>query len=228
MHNLVKESVEFKISSEVFTETLNSLIKNESVIANKFGNRECISLLKENFQEIGTEKKNIKEQFHHFERDFLDEFNEFKTKFLNEVKSFKDNIPNTTPKNTGKQEHIITSLLDNITVFKDQMRQKDKVIDSLISQCSQRNNYLFQKRNTDNQLETNLESEKSKESVKSKETEKIKTTENNNKTEDNGEIESEKNSETTNSHNKNCEQDISHQIEPLNRYIKQPRKYRKQ
>ena len=108
------------------------------------------------------------------------------------------------------------------------MRQKDKVIDSLISQCLQRNNYLFQKRNTDNQLETNLESEKSKESVKSKETEKIKTTENNNKTEDNGEIESEKNSETTNSHNKNCEQDISHQIEPLNRYIKQPRKYRKQ
>ena len=228
MHNLVKESVEFKISSEVFTETLNSLIKNESVIVNKFRNRECISLLKENFQEIGTEKKNIKEQFHHFKRDFLDEFNEFKTKFLNEVKSFKDNIPNTTPKNTGKQEHIITSLLDNITVFKDQMRQKDKVIDSLISQCSQRNNYLFQKRNTDNQLETNLESEKSKESVKSKETEKIKTTENNNNTEDNGEIESEKNSETTNSHNKNCEQDISHQIEPLNRYIKKPRKYRKQ
>ena len=38
------------------------------------------------------------------------------------------------------------------------------------------NNYLFQKRNTDNQLETNLESIKPKESVKSKETEKIITT----------------------------------------------------
>ena len=130
-------------------------------------------------------------------------------------------------KNTGNQEHIITLLLDNITVLKDQMRQKDKVIDSLINQCSQQNNYLFQKRNTDNYLEIKLKSEKSKESVKSKETEKIKTTENNNNTEDNGETESEKNSETTNSHNKNCEQDISHQIEPLNRYIKQPRKYKK-
>ena len=110
MHNLVKESVEFKISSEVFTETLNSLIKIESVIVNKFRNRECISLPKENFQEIGTEKKDIKEQFHQFKKDFLDEFNELKTNFLNEVKSFKDNIPNTTPKKyrkPGTYNHII-------------------------------------------------------------------------------------------------------------------------
>ena len=70
----MKESVEFKISSEVFTETINSLIKNESVIVNKFQNCECISLPKENFQEIGTEKKDIKEQFHQFKKYFLDEF----------------------------------------------------------------------------------------------------------------------------------------------------------
>ena len=56
------------------------------------------------------------------------------------------------------------------------------MIDSLINQFTQQNNYLFQKRNTDNQLETNLESIKSKESVKSKETEKRKTTVNNNRT----------------------------------------------
>ena len=56
MYNLVKESVEFEISSDVFTETLNYLIENESVIVNTFRNRECISLPKENFQEIETEK----------------------------------------------------------------------------------------------------------------------------------------------------------------------------
>ena len=54
--NIVEESVEFEISSDVFTETLNSLIENESVIVNTFRNRECISLPKENFQEIETEK----------------------------------------------------------------------------------------------------------------------------------------------------------------------------
>ena len=39
----MKESVEFEASSEVFTETLISLIENKSVIVNKFRNRECIS-----------------------------------------------------------------------------------------------------------------------------------------------------------------------------------------
>ena len=133
MYNLVKESVEFEISSDVFTETLNSLIENESVIVNTFRNRECISLPKENFQEIKTEKEDITEQFHQFKNDFLDEFNEFKTKFLDEVKSFKNNILDITPKNTGNQEHIITLLLSNITFLKNQLRQKDKVIDSLIN-----------------------------------------------------------------------------------------------
>ena len=42
------------------------------------------------------------------------------------------------------------------------------MIDLLINKFSQQNNYLFQKRNTDNQLETNLESVKSKESAKPK------------------------------------------------------------
>ena len=90
---------------------------------------------------------------------------------------------------------MITWLLGDITFLKDQLRQMGKVIDSLINQFSQQNNYLFQKRNTDNQLETNLESVESKESVKLKETEKITNTANNNKTEDTGERENEKNPE---------------------------------
>ena len=173
VYNLVKESVEFEISSDVFTETLNSLIENESVIVNTFRNCECISLPKENFQKIEIEKKDIAEQFHQSKNDFLDQFNGFKTKFLHEVISFKDSIINTTPKTIGNYEHIITLLLDNITFLKDQLPPKDKVIDSLINQFSKQNNYLFQKGNSDKQLKTNLESVKSKkESVKSKETEK--------------------------------------------------------
>ena len=59
--------------------------------------------------------------------------------------------------------HYKTLLLDNITFLNDQLHQKDKVLDSLINQLLKQNNYLFQKRNTDNQLETNLESVESKE-----------------------------------------------------------------
>ena len=155
VYNLVKESVEFEMSSDVFTETLNSLIVNESVIVNIFRNRECILLPKENFH--GNWNWNRRHHgCHQFRNDFLDEFNGFKTKFLHEVKSFKNSILNTTSKNTGNQEHIVTLLLDNITFLKDQLRRKDKVIDSLINQLSKEKNYLFQKRNTNNQLETNL------------------------------------------------------------------------
>ena len=60
-YNLKKESVEFNIDSEVFTERLYYLIENESVIVNTFRNRECISQPKENFQEIETEKEDITE-----------------------------------------------------------------------------------------------------------------------------------------------------------------------
>ena len=42
VYNLVKEFVEFEVSLEVFTETLNSLIENKSVIVNTFRNCECI------------------------------------------------------------------------------------------------------------------------------------------------------------------------------------------
>ena len=82
---------------------------------------------------------------------------------------------------------------------------------------SKQNNYLFEKINTNNQLETNLESVKSKEeSEKSKETEKIIITANNNKTEDTGERKSEKDSETSISNNKISQKDISHEVEPTN------------
>ena len=90
MYNLVKESVEFEISSDVFTETLNSLIENESVIVNTFRNRECISLPKENFQEIETEKEDITEQLHQFKNDFLDEFlMDLKLNFFTKLNNLK-------------------------------------------------------------------------------------------------------------------------------------------
>ena len=54
------------------------------------------------------------------------------------------------------------------------------------------------------------------ESVKSKKTEKIFTTANSSKTEDTGEKKSEKDSETNIRNNKSSEQDISHEVEPIN------------
>ena len=49
-------------------------------------------------------------------------------------------------------------------------------MNSVLNEFSQQNKYIFQKRNTDNQQERNLESAKSEESVKSRDREKIKIT----------------------------------------------------
>ena len=133
---------------------------------------------------------------------------EFKSKFLHEVKSFKDTIVNTTPKTTGNQEQIITLLLENIAFLKDQIRQKDKVIDSLINQSLQQNNYLLQKKSTDGQLEIILKQVQSKERLKSEETEKIRTAENKNKRKDAEKKDLENNLEKRASHNENSDPDI--------------------
>ena len=85
----------------------------------------------------------------------------------NEVRTFKDDFPRTTPENNRNQEQ----LLDDITILKDHLRQKGKVIDSSSNQLSQQNDYVFQKRNADTQHETRLEN------IKSKETEILKTAE---------------------------------------------------
>ena len=99
-------------------------------------------------------------------------------------------------------------LLDNIAFLKDQILQKDKVIDSLINQSSQQNNYLLQKKSTDGQLEKILKQVQSKERLKSEETEKIRTTENKSKRKDAEEKDLENNLEKRASHNENSDPDI--------------------
>ena len=184
VYNLVNESIECKISSEAFNEILNSLIENESVIINSFQNRECISLPKESIHDIETETEtdDINEQFRQFKNDFLDQYEDFKYKFLHEVKSYKDTILNATPNTTANQDQIITILLDNIKFLKDQLNQKDKVIDSLITQISKQNSYLFQKKNTTDKLETTMKQVRSnKEYLTSEGKENVKTAEIKNK-----------------------------------------------
>ena len=83
--NLVNESIEYKISLETFNETLNSLIENEAVTLN----RECISLPKENIQEIDTEKEDVNEHFHQFKNDFLDEYRNSNLNFFTKLNHLK-------------------------------------------------------------------------------------------------------------------------------------------
>ena len=82
VYNLVKESAEYEISSDVFTETLNSLIENQSLIVNTFRNRKYISLRNENFQENESEKMASYMNFIKLKLIFFYELNHLKIIFL--------------------------------------------------------------------------------------------------------------------------------------------------
>ena len=89
VYHLVKESVKFEISSDFFTETLNSLIENESVIVNTFRNCECISLPKENFQKIEIEKKDIANNFINLKMTFEINLMGLKLNFFSKLNHLK-------------------------------------------------------------------------------------------------------------------------------------------
>ena len=139
VYNLVQESnlVEFKISSEVFTETLFFFdwkwINFDQYTSNSwmFISTKRIFLGNRNWK--GRYQGTISNFKMIFEMNLMNLKLNFKFKTFKDtnLKSFKD-IFNTTSKSTGGQECIIISLLD-IMFLKDQLRQKAQVMDSLIN-----------------------------------------------------------------------------------------------
>ena len=91
VYNLVKESLDYEISIENFSETLNSLIDSKLIIVNTSRNRECLSLPKEN-ENTSENEENHNEVFNNFKNNFLEEFNDSKRSFFNEIKTLKEDI----------------------------------------------------------------------------------------------------------------------------------------
>ena len=69
VYNLVKESLDYEISIENFSETLNSLIDSKLIIVNTSRNRECLSLPKE--RNTSENEENHNEEFEISKRIFL-------------------------------------------------------------------------------------------------------------------------------------------------------------
>ena len=80
--------------------------ENKSVIVNTFRNRECISLAKENFQEVETEMEYII-QFHQFKNDFLGQL-----KTLGTQMGYPNGVPIwVLQKKPNKSSRLLTMLL---------------------------------------------------------------------------------------------------------------------
>ena len=152
--NLVQSSIEYDVSREQFDETLTTLVKDNSIKSNTVGDRVCLSLPKdqqENNMEPQantlTSENNMKEEFYNFKEDFMEESKELKTTFFAEVNSFKNQILTSheilqsTSQNSETTEMI--RLREDILFLKEQIRNKDKVIDSLLCQLSKRDDIFF-------------------------------------------------------------------------------------
>ena len=156
--NLVQSSLEYDVSREQFDEILTTLVKDNSIKSNTVGNRVCLSLPKdqqENNMEPQantlTSENNMKEEFYIFKEGFMEEFKELKTTLFAEVNSFKiqlltsHEILQSIFQNSEATEMI--RLREDILFLKEQIRNKDKVIDSLLCQLSKRDDiFLLQNR----------------------------------------------------------------------------------
>ena len=156
--NLVQSSLEYDVSREQLDETLTTFVKDNSIKSNTVGNRVCLPLPKdqqENNMEPQantlTSANNMKDEFDKFKEGFMKEFKELKTTLFAEVNSFKNQILTSHKilqsifQNSETTEMI--RLREDILFLKEQIRNKDKVIDSLLCQLSKRDD-IFSLQNT--------------------------------------------------------------------------------
>ena len=90
---LFRDSVD-DVTKETFDKLLELLIQNQSVRLNIVGNRECLSLPKENQKlrenDENQEKPVLMEDIGNLRLQILNELRNMKSSFLTEVKSFKN------------------------------------------------------------------------------------------------------------------------------------------
>ena len=104
----MKESLDYEISIENFSETLNSLIDSKLIIVNTSRNRECLSLPKEN-ENTSENEENHNEEFDNFKKNFLEEFNDSKSSFFHEVKTLKTAEGHTWKSRQPTTDNYLTS-----------------------------------------------------------------------------------------------------------------------
>ena len=137
--------------SNNFNKLLDLLIQNQSVRLDIIGNRECLSLPKEN-QKLkenneNQEKPVLMEDIGNLRLEILEEFRNMKSSFLAEVKSFKNEFLQSCVKHSSSEkvhgnsaseisERFINHLEEQISFLRKQLRNKDKIINSLITQLS--------------------------------------------------------------------------------------------
>ena len=147
---LFRDSVD-DVTKETFDKLLELLIQNQSIRLDIIGNRECLSLPKENQtlrqNDENQEKPVLMEDIGNQTFQILGEFRNMKSSFLTEVKSFKNEFLQSCVKHSPSEqvhgnstseisERFINHLEEQISFLRKQLSNKDKIINLLINQLS--------------------------------------------------------------------------------------------
>ena len=129
------------------------LIRNQSVSLTIIANRKSLSLPKENQKlrknDENHEKPVLMEDIGNLRLQVLEEFRNMKSSFLTELKSFKNEFLQSCAKHSLKEqvhgnstseisERFINYLEEQISSLREQLRNNNKIINSLINQLEKK------------------------------------------------------------------------------------------
>ena len=138
--HLVQESVDTEVTKQHFEELLDKLIKCHSVQMKLVGTGTCLSLPKgaqysKSHKEFNESLRlNVHEELPKFKVSVIEEFDALKSSFLAEVDSFKKRhlISCGNDVLAVNSERLIKQLQEDITFLREQLKNKDEVIHSLL------------------------------------------------------------------------------------------------
>ena len=158
---LVKDSLEEAITMESFEKSLALLQASHSIKCNIISNRTCLSIPKHSsIPKVCTQNtSSIKTDFEDFKSNFIETLNvqtelfmnQQKELFFTEMNSFKNELLTSLKHNTKSHSHepsnntdrIISLLHDQIEFLQEQLKSKDKIINSLIESLSRNDDVFF-------------------------------------------------------------------------------------
>ena len=139
---LVSESLENEINRECFEENLETPIQKQQLKANCYVNRTCLSIPKEDQKNKtkanGTD--NIIEDFINCKTNLTEQFETMKSSFFVEVNQVKTQLLNKTDSASASSilERLIVQQQEQISILREQLDRKDKVIDKLLEKLERR------------------------------------------------------------------------------------------
>ena len=153
VYRLVNDSLNKDITREAFELNLNSIIDNHSVNLNVIVKRECLSLPKESCQisddKVDQNDINFAKKINMFKSGIVDDFVQLKQVLFSEINRFKEDLleSNIVDRPQYMPERLVKQLQDHTEFLREELRNKNNMVNCLLEQLSKRDDAIFSYKN---------------------------------------------------------------------------------